>query len=94
MAAYLPAGLAGGIVRPISFIMADEYQYVPPSRVAETFIYYLCVPGIFMLLMYNRKPAVLDGHLFRLLLLVGLWALLKQIWERFIVIVMVICLSC
>ncbi|MFA6162795.1 MAG: lipid II flippase MurJ [Methylobacter sp.] len=59
MAAYLPRALQVALFAPFPSSWLTNISMFRLVAVAETFIYYLCVPGIFMLLMYNRKPAVL-----------------------------------
>lgn len=59
MAAYLPRALQVALFAPFptSWLVNTSMSRLVAS--GEMVIYYLCVPGILLLLRYNRKPAVL-----------------------------------
>ena len=59
MAAYLPRALQVALFAPFPSSWLANISMFRLVAVGETFVYYLCVSGIFMLLVYNRKPAVL-----------------------------------
>lgn len=59
VAAYMPRALQVALFAPFpsSWLVNTSMSRLVAS--GEMFIYYLCVPGILLLLRYNRKPAVL-----------------------------------
>ncbi|MGZ8261941.1 MAG: murein biosynthesis integral membrane protein MurJ, partial [Methylotenera sp.] len=58
-ASYLPRALQVGLLAPFPSSWLVNVSMTRLVAVGEMFIYYLCFPGIFLLLFYNRKPAVL-----------------------------------
>lgn len=56
---YLPRAFQVALLAPFPSSWLTNVSMTRLVAVGEMFIYYLCVPGIFMLLFYNRKPAVL-----------------------------------
>ncbi|MDD5412992.1 MAG: lipid II flippase MurJ, partial [Methylobacter sp.] len=59
MAAYLPRAMQVALFAPFPSSWLTNISMFRLVAVGETFIFYLCVSGMFMLLIYNRKPAVL-----------------------------------
>ena len=58
VAAYLPRAFQIALFAPFPSSWLTNVSMTRLVAVGEMFIYYLCIPGIFMLLFYNRKPAV------------------------------------
>ena len=56
---YLPRALQIGVLAPFPISWFTNISMTRLVAAGEMFIYYLCFPGIFLLLLYNRKPAVL-----------------------------------
>ena len=56
---YLPRALQIGVLAPFPISWFKIISLTRLVAAGEMFIYYLCFPGIFLLLLYNRKPAVL-----------------------------------
>lgn len=58
-AIYLPRALQVALLAPFPSSWLTNISMTRLVAVGEMFIYYLCAPGILILLYYNRKPAVL-----------------------------------
>lgn len=58
VALYLPRALQVGLFAPFPSTWFDNLSLIRIVAAGEMFIYYLCIPGVFLLLLYNRKPAV------------------------------------
>ena len=56
---YLPRALQVGMFAPFPSSWLANISITRLVAVGEMLIYYLCVPGILLLLLYNRRPAVL-----------------------------------
>ncbi len=56
--AYLPRALQVSLFAPFPSTWLANISMTRLVAVGEMFVYYLCLPGIIMLLYYNRKPAV------------------------------------
>ncbi len=56
---YLPRALQVSLLAPFPSSWLDNLSMTRLVAVGEMSIYYLCLPGVFLLLLYNRKPAVL-----------------------------------
>ncbi len=56
---YLPRALQVGMFAPFPSSWLANISITRLVAVGEMLIYYLCVPGILLLLLYNCKPAVL-----------------------------------
>ena len=59
MAAYMPRALQVALLAPFPSSWLTHTSMSRLIATGEMIIYYLCVPGIFLLLCYNRKPAIL-----------------------------------
>lgn len=56
--AYLPRALQVSLLAPFPTDWFSSLSIMRLVSVAETFLCYLCLPGILLLLYYNRNPAV------------------------------------
>jgi len=56
--AYLPRALQVSLLAPFPISWLTNLSMTRLVSAAETFISYLCLPGVLLLLIYNRKPAV------------------------------------
>ena len=56
---YLPRALQVALFAPFPLSWLENISAVRLVATVETFIYYLSIPGVCMLLFYNRKPSVL-----------------------------------
>lgn len=59
VAAYLPRALQVALFAPFPSSWLVNTSMTRLVATGEMIIYYLCLPGIFLLLFYNRKPTVL-----------------------------------
>ena len=56
---YLPRALQIAVLAPFPSTWLANTSITRLVATGEMFIFYLCFPGIFLLLLYNRKPAIL-----------------------------------
>ncbi len=55
---YLPRALQVATLAPFPLFWLENFSITRLISAGEMLIYYLCIPGIFLLLLYNRKPTV------------------------------------
>ncbi len=68
---FLPRALQISIFAPFPTNWLSNISMTRLVSVAETFISYLCLPGVLLLLIYNRKPAVLAAIYFTVFFLLS-----------------------
>lgn len=64
VALFLPRSLQVGLLAPFPSTWLENVSVTRLVAVGEMLLYYLCFPGIFLLLYYNRKPAVIAAIFF------------------------------
>jgi len=70
VASHLPRALQVGLLAPFPSSWLVNVSMTRLVAVGEMFVYYLCLPGVLLLLFYNRKPAVLVSIYFACFFLV------------------------
>ena len=64
VAGYLPRALQVALLAPFPSTWLENISVTRLVALGEMIIYYLCFPGVFLLLYYNRKPAVIAAVFF------------------------------